>query len=209
MKSSLLFSAQELSNSLTNSLTNIPWLEEFTKENTAPSKRKIWGHSRPQIEKYLTFLPLRDELTNSLLKKTRIYSVVEYNHKESTASAFYRCFNNLDLITLDLIYVPKSHRGHGIGYKLLTAMTSENKKLHSVHLILDYANRKAFESYKGNNLSEQLLQVPTLRNLKKVGFTQLTHLGSMHIPGDRNTYPEIVLTRPEAADHKTVITSLD
>ncbi len=209
MKSSLLFSAQALSSSLTNTLTNIPWLEEFTKENTAHSERKIWGHSRPQIEKNLTFLPLKDELASSLLKRTRIYSVIEYSHKESTASAFYRSFDNLGLITLDLIYVPKAHRGHGVGYKLLSEMAEENRNQHSVHLILDYANRKAYENYKGNDLAEQLLQVPTLKNLKKVGFTELTHLGQMKIPGDKYIYPEVVLSRQGAISKERILVSLE
>lgn len=209
MKSSLLISAQELSSSLSNALNNIPWLEEFNTKRPSHTERKIWGHSRPQLEKNLTFTPLREELASSLFKTKRIYSVIEYSHKNSTASAFYRCFNNLDLLTLDLIYVPKAHRGHGIGYKLLSQMAEENTNQNSVHLILDYANRKAFEAHKGHDLAEQLLQVPTLKNLKKVGFTQLTHLGQMRLPGDRNIYPEVVLTRKEAASVEKIIANLE
>ena len=209
MKSSLLFSAQELSSSLSNALNNIPWIEEFTKEHASHSERKIWGHSRPQIEKNLTFLPLREELARSIFKNTRIYSVIEHSRMNSTASAFYRCFNNLELITLDLIYVPKAHRGHGIGFKLLSEMAAENSSQKSVHLILDYANRKAFENYRGSDLAEQLLHVPTLKNLKKVGFTELTHLGQMKIPGDQHIYPEVVLSRKGAIPKERILASLD
>lgn len=209
MKSSILFSPQELTTSLTSSLGSIPWLEEFLRENLSSSERKILGHSRPQIENNLTYVPLREELAGSLLRNKRIYTAIEVSKNAATASAFFRCFPRLDLITLDLIYVPKAHRGHGIGQKLLAEMTGEHPDQNSVHLILDYANRKAFEQHASEGLAEQILQVPTLRNLKKIGFTQLTHLGEMKIPGDKNIYPEVILTRPEGAKNKKVLVSLE
>lgn len=209
MKSSFLFSAYSLTTSLTSSLSGLPWLDDFLSETESLSERKLLGHSRPQIEKNLTYLPLREELASSLFKDKRIYSAIEVNKNDATASAFFRCFPNIDLITLDLIYVPKSHRGNGVGYNLLAEMTESHSENHSVHLILDYANRKAFEGAAGQSLNERLLNVPTLRNLKKLGFSAVTHLGTMKIPGDRHVYPEVVLTKPEAAAPSSVLVSLD
>lgn len=195
--------------SLTSALSGIPWLDDILSQTESTAKRKVLGHARPQIEKNLTYTPLRDEIAASVLKNKRIYSAIELSKNESTASAFFRCFPKIDLITLDLIYVPKAHRGHGVGHSLLSDMAKVHKDQHSVHLILDYANRKAFENSAGESLRERLLKVPTLRNLKKIGFTKLTHLGTMTIPGDRNIYPEVVLTRGDACNHNSIIASLD
>lgn len=208
MKSSLLFSAYSLTTSLTSSLEGLPWLEEVLSLKNPTPERKILGHARPQIENNLTYQPLKSELNQSILKNTRIYSALEINRNDSTASAFFRCFPNINLITLDLIYVPRAQRGLGIGYHLLEDMTKSHKTQHSVHLILDYANRKAFEKSSNEKLSTRLLKVPTLKNLAKLGFSELTHIGTLKIPGDKNTYPEVVLTKTEAAAPDRIITSL-
>jgi GNAT superfamily N-acetyltransferase len=201
-----------MKSSLTTSLISleaVPWLDDLFSKEESTTERKLLGHARPQIERNLTYSPLREELASSLFKNKRIYSAIEVSKNESTASAFFRCFPKLDLITLDLIYVPKVHRGHGIGYNLLAEMTGEHSEQHSVHLILDYANRKAFESSAGESLTARLLKVPTLRNLKKIGFTKVTHLGGMKIPGDHHVYPEVVLTQPDAVSDQAVVASLD
>lgn len=208
MKSSLLFSAYSLTTSLTSSVAGLPWVDQILSEANASSERLILGHARPQIEDNLSYLPLREDLSNSLLKSKRIYSAIEVNKNDSTASAFFRCFSKLDLITLDLIYVPKAQRGHGVGYTLLAEMTENHSENHSVHLILDYANRKAFEKSEGEPIEERLLKVPTIRNLNKLGFSNVTHLGSLRIPGDAHTYPEVVLTQDEAVDGKPLFAKL-